>query len=73
MKALDRRAVRYVVLRTRVIGQQNSRTAKLLHRDGVGRYAPATAKALIARIPPGRVRRVTRVPGAFVVELRPAR
>jgi len=73
MKELDRRAVRYVVLRTSVIGQQNPIFAKLLHRDGVGRYTPATARAMIARIPPERVRRVTRVAGAYVVELRPPR
>jgi hypothetical protein len=73
MKALDRRAVRYVVLRTRVIGQQNRTTAKLLRRDGVGRYTPATARTMIARIPRQRVRRVTRVAGAYVVELRPPR
>ena len=73
MKALDRRDVRYVVLHTRIIGQQDPVTAKKLRRDGVGRYAPATAKKLIARIPPERVRRVTRVHGAYVVELRPPR
>jgi hypothetical protein len=73
MKALDRRHVRYVVLHTRVIGQQDPVSAKRLRRDGVGRYTPATAKKMIAQIPPKRVRRVTRVAGAYVVELRPPR
>ena len=71
LRALDRRDVRYVVLRTRVVGQQLPPFNDLLQQDGYGRFTPRTARARIAAIPPERVRRVTHVPGAYIVELRP--
>lgn len=70
LRALDRRDVRYVVLRTRVVGDQLPPFTDLLREDGFGRFTPATARERIAAIPPARVRRVTHVPGAYVVELR---
>jgi hypothetical protein len=72
MRILERREVRYVVLRTKVIGDQLPGIDEQLDQDGVGRFTPATARERIAQIPPDRVRRVTRVPGAYVVELRPS-
>jgi len=71
LRALDRRDVRYVVLRIRVVGDQLPPFTDLLREDGFGRFTPATARERIAAIPPARVRRVTHVPGAYVVELRP--
>lgn len=70
LRALRNHDVRYVVLRTRVLGDQLPDIRAVLERDGVGRYTPASARARIERIPPDLVRRVTRVPGAYVVELR---
>jgi hypothetical protein len=70
---LDERDVRYVVLRTAVLGEQLPPFDESLRVDGVGRFTPATARARIAEIPPERVKRVERVPGAWVVELRPPR
>jgi hypothetical protein len=69
LRALARHRVRYVVLRTRVLGEQEPGFAEVLEQDGVGRYTPATARDLIRRIPEDRLLRVTRVPGAYVVEL----
>jgi hypothetical protein len=71
LAVLDEHDVRYVVLRTRVLGDQLPIFADLLGQDGYGRFTPATARERIARIPEERVRRVQRVPGAYVVELRP--
>ena len=73
LKILDRRGVRYVVLRTAVVGDQFPVFDDLLGQDGVGRFTPDTARARIAEIPPDRVKKVTRVPGAYVVELRSPR
>lgn len=71
LNLLDDREVRYVVLRTRVIGEQVPEFDELLGEDGYGRYTDATARAMVDEIPPQRVRRVTTVTGAYVVELRP--
>jgi hypothetical protein len=73
LREMDRLDVRYVVLRTRVLGEQVTPFDVTLQEDGVGRFTPATARERIAEIPPARVRRVTRVPGAYIVELRPPR
>ena len=73
LEALAAADVRYVVLRTKVIGDQFPVIMDLLRQDGVGRFTPETARARIAEIPPEQVEKVTKVPGAYVVELRPAR
>jgi hypothetical protein len=73
LELLDDRGVRYVVLRTRVVGEHVATFRRELERDGVGRFTPATARARIAEIPEERVERIARVPGAFVVELRAPR
>ena len=70
LAVLDEHDVRYVVLRTRVLGEQLPAFADLLGQDGYGRFTPETARERIDEIPPARVRRVSRVPGAFVIELR---
>jgi hypothetical protein len=73
MKALDEHDVRYVVLRTRVIGQQDPEMAELLDQDGYGRFTSTTARARISLMPSERLRRVSKVPGAYIIELRRAR
>ena len=71
MQRLDELGVRYVVLRTRVLGDQRPEHAPLLAQDGAARFTPATARQRIREIPPERVRRVAKIAGAYVVELRP--
>jgi hypothetical protein len=71
LNLLDERDVRYVVLRTRVLGEQLPEFAAVLNEDGYGRYTPETARALIGDVPRHRLGRVTALPGAYVVELRP--
>ena len=47
LRELDRLGVRYVVLRTRVIGDQVPPFDELLDADGYGRYTPSSARARI--------------------------
>ena len=65
--------VRYVVLRLRVIGQLPPAMLSLLKVDGTGRYTRATAEKMISQIPAEKLRRVTKLPGAYLIELRPGR
>jgi hypothetical protein len=73
LRVADEHDVRYVVLRTRVLGVQSQATRAALDEDGVGRYTEATAERLIDRIPLERIEDVTELPGAYLVELRPPR
>lgn len=70
--ALERHDVRYVVLRLRVVGDQAQAPAVAaeLATDRVGRYSRATAEEILADIPTACLRRIDRVPGAALVELR---
>ena len=70
LAALARHDVRYVVLRTRLVGDQIPELRAQLGADGVGRYTPATARAMLARLPDACVRHVKRLPGAYLIELR---
>ena len=70
LAALARHDVRYVVLRTRVVGGHPPGLRAQLDVDGVGRYTPATARALLERLPAACLRRVDRFPGAYLIELR---
>jgi hypothetical protein len=70
LAALARHDVRYVVLRTRLVGDQVPALRAQLDADGVGRYTPATARAMLERLPEACVRRVDRLPGAYLIELR---
>ena len=62
--------VRYVVLRTSLVGTLTpGGLTSTLDADGASRYSEATARSLIARLPPGAARAVVRLRGAYLVEL----
>ena len=62
--------VRYVVLRTRLIGDiKPAAIAVRLEADGTARYDDATARRMIAEMPSGSETRVDALPGGYLVEL----
>jgi len=62
--------VRYVVLRTRLVGTDLSlSTRKLADADEVAKFTDAEAKALIDVLPPGLAKTITAVKGGYVIEL----
>ncbi len=62
--------VRYVVLRTKLIGTPSPRSlTSTLAADRAGRYSDATARSMLDRLPAGVARDVVRLPGAYLVEL----
>lgn len=65
----DRLGVRYIVLRTELVGDLDASLRAALRLDELGRYTEAEARTVVAGIPPERVEDVTRVPGAYIVEL----
>jgi hypothetical protein len=65
----DRLGVRYVVLRTELVGALPRSLVAGLGLADSGRYSDAEARAIIDRIPPDRVRDVAKVRGAYLVEL----
>ncbi|MGH9027339.1 MAG: hypothetical protein ACRDWD_14670, partial [Acidimicrobiia bacterium] len=70
LQVADAHGVRYVVLRTEVIGTNSPRIREILDEDG--RYRAAEAERIIDRIPRSRLAGVTPVDGAFILELRPS-
>jgi hypothetical protein len=65
-----RLGVRYVVLRTELVGALSPANARAaVDKDGAGRYDPQTAAALIARLPAGAASAVVRLTGGYLVEL----
>lgn len=63
--------VRFVVLRTALVGTPGPpELAAQLNVDGVGRYADDTARRLLADLPADQIKRVDRLAGAYLVELR---
>jgi hypothetical protein len=70
LTALRRLRVRYVVMRTALVGVLTpAGLLPQIARDGAGRYAPATAELLVRQIPRGVAARVDRLPGGILVEL----
>ncbi len=65
--------VRYIVLRTKVPGALTPPVSALpqLGADGALAYDPATARAMIERLPADAVSNVTALPGGYLVTLRP--
>ena len=63
-----RLGVRYVVLRTRIIGDAPTSVRYVL-RKGAGNYTDAAANQMIRDLPPGTARSVERAPGGYVIEL----
>lgn len=67
---VHRLGVRYVVLRTQVVGEIAPSTAvPPTLRDGGGRYDPQTAARMIAALPAGAASSVVRLPGGYLVVL----
>ncbi len=67
---VHRLGVRYVVLRTQVVGEIAPATAvPPTLRDGGGRYDPQTAARMIAALPAGAASSVVRLPGGYLVVL----
>ncbi len=67
---VHRLGVRYVVLRTQVVGEIAPATAvPPTLRDGGGRYDPQTAAQMIAALPPGAASSVVRLPGGYLIVL----
>jgi hypothetical protein len=74
MYELRRAGVRYVVLRTRLVGELSPSVLQpALAADGVGRYDDATARAIIGALPSSSVRDVDKLPGGYLIELAEAR
>jgi hypothetical protein len=70
LRAARRHGVRYVVLRTRLVGELTPSVLEpQLDEDGVGRYRDETARNIIAELPPEEVVRVERRPGGYLIEL----
>jgi hypothetical protein len=69
--ALARRlGVRYVVLRTKLVGDLSPSTAIApVDRNGAGRYDDRTAADLVAPLPPGVARSPVKLPGGYLLEL----
>jgi hypothetical protein len=63
-----RLGVRYIVLRTAIVGDK-LRGLPQLEADGGGRYTEASAQQMLAQLPPGAARRVDHLPGGYLVEL----
>jgi hypothetical protein len=62
--------VRYVVLRTRLVGTLTPHSlTPAFAADRAGRYSDATARSMIDHLPAGVAREVVRLPGAYLVEL----
>jgi len=62
--------VRYVVLRTALVGVLNPKVLLAqLTRDGAGLYTPATAERMVKEIPPAAVARVDHLAGGYLIEL----
>jgi hypothetical protein len=70
--AARRLGVRYVVLRTELVGDVTPSVLQpALEGDGVGRYRDETARGIVDALPPSAVRRVDRLPGGYLIELAP--
>jgi hypothetical protein len=63
-----RRGVRYVVLRTRIVGHAPPSVRYVL-RNGVGNYSEGTARDMIRRLPHDSIRTIEHVAGGYVIEL----
>ena len=73
MYELRRAGVRYVVLRTNLVGELSpSVLHPVLAADGVGRYDDATARAIVSALPSSVVRDVDKLPGGYLIELQEA-
>ena len=71
LDALRKMSVRYVVIRTRLVGDVTpSDYRETIEADGVGRYQDATARRLIAELPPNLVSHIQKLPGAYLIELK---
>jgi hypothetical protein len=69
-----RHGVRYVVLRTALVGDVSPAIwGPILDVDGVGRYDDATAREMLEQLPAGDVAAVEPVDGGYVIELAPPR
>lgn len=67
-----RLGVRYVVLRTQLVGPVVPATAvPVVDRNGAGRYDPKVAANMVANLPPGAASAVVKLPGGYLVELAP--
>ncbi len=63
--------VRYVVLRTALVGTITpAQYTRQLEADGVGRYTDATAERILRDIPPGVASHIERLPGGYLITLR---
>jgi len=67
---IDALKIRYVVIRTITAGVYVQTFRHTMESEGVASYQPATVEAMLSAAPPGRVARVDRYPGAYLVELR---
>lgn len=72
LHASDSLGVRYVVLRTRLIGTLFAWQQSALAVEGTGRYSDSAARRVIDGLPRRRVASVDRFDGGYLVELRPA-
>jgi hypothetical protein len=65
-----RLGVRYVVLRTALVGQVSPvALTPVLALNRVGRYTDATARSMLDHLPPGTAQEIVRLPGAYLIEL----
>ncbi|HWS46337.1 MAG TPA: hypothetical protein VN636_10780, partial [Acidimicrobiia bacterium] len=70
LSTLRRLGVRYVILRTALVGELTPRVeVAQVGKDGAGRYDPATVARILAAIPPGTTRPPVTVPGGVLLDL----
>ncbi len=67
----QRLGVRYVVLRTQLVGTVTpAALGRQLARDGVGLYSLSTARRIVDALPTAAVASVDSLPGGYLIELR---
>jgi hypothetical protein len=69
LREARRFGVRYVVLRTKLIGHTPRQLRAILAQPGVARYSDAAARRMIRRLASDRGRVVAHVPGGYLIEL----
>jgi hypothetical protein len=71
LKLARQLGVRYVVLRTRLVGELSPTiAAPVVDINAAGRYDPEVAAGLVAALPPGTALPAVELPGGYLVELK---
>jgi hypothetical protein len=64
--------VRYIILRTALVGTDlPADQLRHLNTDGIGRYTPTHARAIIRHLPPNTAVHTQHLPGGYLIQLTP--